>query len=198
MQEFDPQILNEKPIPPPDDFSRRARVKSLDDYRELYRKASENPEEFWGEQAKLLSWFEPPKQVLDWKPPHAHWFLGGKLNVSYNCLDRHLEKDANKPALMPEIQKIIATASSADWLERLEAAGVPCAPIQDLDAVMADPQTAAIGIIEEVPGIDLGLIGLPLSFDRERPPMRRRAPILGEHNDELLTAPAAPPRPAER
>ncbi|HUO33768.1 MAG TPA: acetate--CoA ligase [Candidatus Acidoferrum sp.] len=104
MQEFDPQVLNEKPIPPPEDFSKRARVKSLDDYRDLYRAASENPEKFWAEQAKLLHWFEQPKKILDWKPPHARWFVGGKLNVSYNCLDRHLEKDANKPALMWEAE----------------------------------------------------------------------------------------------
>ncbi|HTV59059.1 MAG TPA: acetate--CoA ligase [Verrucomicrobiae bacterium] len=104
MQEFDPKVLNEKPIPPPDDFSKRARVKSLDDYRELYGHASEKPDEFWAEQAKLLHWFEQPKQILEWTPPHAKWFLGGKLNVSYNCLDRHLEKNANKPALMWEAE----------------------------------------------------------------------------------------------
>ena len=104
MQEFDPQVLNEKPIPPPEDFSKRARVKSLDEYRELYREAAENPEAFWAEQAKLLEWFQAPKQTLEWNPPHAKWFLGGKLNVSYNCLDRHLEKNANKPALMWEAE----------------------------------------------------------------------------------------------
>jgi len=104
MQEFDPQVLNEKPIPPPEDFSKRARVKSLEDYRNLYREAAENPEKFWAEQAKLLHWFVQPQKTLDWKPPHAQWFVGGKLNVSYNCLDRHLEKDANKPALMWEAE----------------------------------------------------------------------------------------------
>jgi crotonobetainyl-CoA:carnitine CoA-transferase CaiB-like acyl-CoA transferase len=98
---------------------------------------------------------------------------------------------ANKPALIPEIQAIIATAGSAEWVERLEAAGVPCAPIQDIHDVVAEPQTAALGMIEEVPGAGLALIGLPLSFDGERPPMRRRAPGLGEHNDEILGRPPA-------
>ena len=102
---------------------------------------------------------------------------------------------ANKATLIPEIQAIIGGASSADWVERLAAAGVPCAPIQDLKEVMAEPQTAAIGMISEVPGADLALIGLPLSFDGERPPMRRRAPRLGEHNAEILGNMAA--RPAE-
>jgi acetyl-CoA synthetase len=104
MQEFDPQVLKEKPIPPPEEFSKRARVKSLEDYLELYKRADEDPEEFWAEQAKLLHWFVPPKQILDWKPPHARWFVGGKLNVSENCLDRHLERNSNKPALMWEAE----------------------------------------------------------------------------------------------
>jgi len=104
MQEFDPHVLEEKPIPPPEDFSKKARVKSLKDYREMYQKAVDNPEEFWGEQSKTLHWFVLPTKVLEWNLPHAKWFTGGKLNVSYNCLDRHLEKNANKPALMWEAE----------------------------------------------------------------------------------------------
>ncbi|MGO8919233.1 MAG: CaiB/BaiF CoA transferase family protein [Stellaceae bacterium] len=99
---------------------------------------------------------------------------------------------ANKGALIPEIQSIVRTATSVHWVERLEAAGVPCAPIQDLNDVVAEPQTAAIGMIEPVPGADISLIGLPLSFDGERPPMRRRAPLLGEHNEEVFAAAADP------
>ena len=104
MQEFDPHVLEEKPIPPPEEFSKKARVGSLEEYRELYAAAAADPEKFWAEQAKLLHWFEAPKKILEWKPPHAKWFVGGKLNVSYNCLDRHLEKNANKPALMWEAE----------------------------------------------------------------------------------------------
>jgi crotonobetainyl-CoA:carnitine CoA-transferase CaiB-like acyl-CoA transferase len=99
---------------------------------------------------------------------------------------------ANKAALIPQIQAIIRQASSAHWVEHLEAAGVPCAPVQDLADVVAEPQTAALGMIEKLPGVELGLIGLPLSFDGERPPMRQRAPRLGEHNDELLIPSDAP------
>jgi len=100
---------------------------------------------------------------------------------------------ANKAALIPQIQSIIRQASSAHWVEHLEAAGVPCAPVQDLADVAAEPQTAALGMIEKVPGVELGLVGLPLSFDGERPPMRQRAPRLGEHNDELLIPSDVPP-----
>ena len=104
MQEFDPHVLEEKPIPPPEEFSEKARVGSLEEYSQMYEAAAAAPEAFWAEQAKLLHWFEAPKKILEWKPPHAKWFVGGKLNVAYNCLDRHLEKNANKPALMWEAE----------------------------------------------------------------------------------------------
>jgi crotonobetainyl-CoA:carnitine CoA-transferase CaiB-like acyl-CoA transferase len=95
-------------------------------------------------------------------------------------------RNANKGALVPEIAALIRGSTSADWVARLETAGVPCAPIQDLSDVAAAPQTAAIGMVEEAPGSGLSLMGLPLSFDGARPAMRRRAPELGEHNRELL------------
>ena len=104
MSEFDPQVLNEKPVPPPEDFSKRSRVRSLEDYKALYERAAKDPEGYWGEQVKLLDWFEPPKKTLEWDLPHAKWFVGGKLNVSHNCLDRHLEKHGNKPALLWEAE----------------------------------------------------------------------------------------------
>ena len=104
MQEFDPHVLDEKPVPPPEEFSKHAHVKSLDEYREMHRQALQDPEGYWGEQAKMLHWFEAPRRVLEWNLPHAKWFVGGKLNVSYNCLDRHLEKIPNKPALLWEAE----------------------------------------------------------------------------------------------
>jgi acetyl-CoA synthetase len=104
MQEFAPHVLEEKPIPPPEEFSKKAHVGSLEEYREMYAEAQADPEAFWAEQAKLLHWFAAPQKVLEWNPPHAKWFVGGKLNVAYNCLDRHLEKNANKPALMWEAE----------------------------------------------------------------------------------------------
>jgi len=104
MQEFDPHVLDEKLIAPPEDFSKKAHVGSLDEYKEMYDQAQDDPEKFWGAQAKLLHWFSKPKKVLEWNPPHAKWFVGGKLNVAYNCLDRHLKENANKPALMWEAE----------------------------------------------------------------------------------------------
>jgi acetyl-CoA synthetase len=104
MQEFDPHVLEEKAVPPPVDFSKRAHIKSLDEYRAIYQRSLSDPEAYWAEQAKLLDWFEPYKQVLDWQIPHAKWFIGGKLNVAHNCLDRHLQTRGNKPALLWEAE----------------------------------------------------------------------------------------------
>ena len=65
--------------------------------------AGKSPEQFWEDQAKSLEWMSPWSQVLDWKPPHAKWFVGGKLNVSVNCLDRHLRGPRrNKAAIIWE------------------------------------------------------------------------------------------------
>jgi len=104
MSEFDPKVLNEPPIAPPEEFQSRARVNSLTEYEALHRYALEKPEDFWREQAELLHWFEPPSETLVWNLPHAKWYVGGKLNVSYNCIDRHLEKNGNKPAIMWEAE----------------------------------------------------------------------------------------------
>src|SRR5262245_4542554 len=89
---------------PKKDFSKRAHVKSLAEYRKLYVQSIKSPEKFWARQAKNeLVWFKPWKTVLQWKVPFAKWFAGGQLNVSYNCLDKHLGTAiANKAALIWE------------------------------------------------------------------------------------------------
>jgi acetyl-CoA synthetase len=69
----------------------------------IRKQALENSEEFWEEQAKYLKWFKEWDKVLDWNPPFAKWFVGGKLNASINCLDRHIDSDAkNKVAIIWE------------------------------------------------------------------------------------------------
>ncbi len=60
-------------------------------YFDIYRRSIEQPEEFWAEQAHQLDWFKPWDKVLEWKPPFAHWFVGGQLNASYICVDRHVK-----------------------------------------------------------------------------------------------------------
>src|SRR5438876_975944 len=89
---------------PPKEFARRARITSMAQYRKLYNDSIRSPEKFWARQAQNeLVWFKPWKKVLQWKLPYAKWFVGGQLNVSYNCLDRHLDTPtANKAALIWE------------------------------------------------------------------------------------------------
>ena len=86
-------LLDEKrKIEPPEEFSSKAYIKSLDEYKVLYNKSKDDLEGFWAEQAEdLLHWSKPWEKVLDWQPPFAKWFQGGKLNIAYNCIDRHIE-----------------------------------------------------------------------------------------------------------
>jgi acetyl-CoA synthetase len=77
-------------FPPPAEFAARAHIKSLADYERLWQRAKDDPQGFWAEQAETLHWFKKWDTVLTWNEPHARWFDGGKINASYNCLDRHL------------------------------------------------------------------------------------------------------------
>src|SRR5438876_11497460 len=98
-------VLHEDRVfPPAKEFSKKARIKSLAEYRKLYNESVRSPEKFWSKAAKNeLVWFKPWKKVLQWKEPFAKWFVGGQLNVSYNCLDRWLDTSAaNKAALIWE------------------------------------------------------------------------------------------------
>ena len=89
---------------PAKEFSQRARIKSLAHYRKLHAESLKSPEKFWARAAKNeLVWFKPWKKVLQWKVPNAKWFIGGKLNVSHNCLDKWLgTATANKAAIIWE------------------------------------------------------------------------------------------------
>jgi len=89
---------------PAKEFSKTAHVKSMAEYQKLYRESVQAPEKFWAKQAKNeLVWFRPWKKVLEWKAPFAKWFTGGQLNLSYNCLDRHLGTPvANRAAIIWE------------------------------------------------------------------------------------------------
>src|SRR5437870_10975759 len=87
----------------PEQFRQQAHIKSLDDYERIYRESVEQPEKFWGQVAEELHWFKQWEKVLEWKNPWAKWFLGGQLNLSYNCLDRHVQTfRKNKAALIWE------------------------------------------------------------------------------------------------
>jgi acetyl-CoA synthetase len=91
-------------FPPNPEFSRHAHIKSMQEYQALYDRAKEDPAAFWGDLArKELTWFEDFTTSLDWQPPFAKWFTGGKINACYNCVDRHLSGPRrNKVALLFE------------------------------------------------------------------------------------------------
>src|SRR2546428_1951398 len=88
---------------PPRAFSAKAHIKSMAQYERMYRDSVRNPEKFWGRVAEELEWFKKWRQVMQWKLPFAKWFVGGKTNICYNCLDRHLDGPRrNKAALIWE------------------------------------------------------------------------------------------------
>jgi crotonobetainyl-CoA:carnitine CoA-transferase CaiB-like acyl-CoA transferase len=97
------------------------------------------------------------------------------------------DRVVNRGELVPILTDLFKTAPIAAWAERLDAAGIPYAPIQTLDKVVSDAQTTALGIIQDWRGTPpLSLVGLPLSFDGARPPFTALAPRLGEANSEFL------------
>ena len=95
-------LHEERVFPPPKSFSEHAHIKSMEELDQLRSEADKDPEAFWGRYAEQeLHWFKKWDSVLKWVPPHAEWFVGGKINISYNCLDRHLSTwRRNKAALI--------------------------------------------------------------------------------------------------
>jgi acetyl-CoA synthetase len=96
-------LVEQRVFEPPAGFAAQARVGSMAAYEALAARAAAEPERFWAEVASELRWAEPWRRVLDWKLPDARWFVGGRTNVSVNCLDRHLDGPRrNKAALLFE------------------------------------------------------------------------------------------------
>ncbi len=100
MSQIDSVLTEQRVFAPPDDFARRAHIRSMDEYRRLAEEARRDPIAYWGARGREeLFWKEPFQTVLDWKPPHARWYVEGKTNLSYNCLDRHLAQRKDKVAI---------------------------------------------------------------------------------------------------
>lgn len=92
---------------------------------------------------------------------------------------------ANQAALYAMLDALIVTKPTAEWTTCLEAAGVPCSPVNNLAQMVSHPQTEALGLIQDVPGTDMRFVGLPLSFDGIRPQPTSPPPKLGEHSNLL-------------
>jgi acetyl-CoA synthetase len=98
-QNLEALLQEDRRFPPSPEFRKQANASDA----AIYKQAAANPESFWESYARELDWFEPWHKVLEWTPPYAQWFVGGKLNVSHNCLDRHLTTARrNKAALIWE------------------------------------------------------------------------------------------------
>ncbi|MEM7770280.1 MAG: acetate--CoA ligase [Cyanobacteria bacterium P01_A01_bin.37] len=97
-------LQEDRVFSPPADFSEQAHIKNFAAYQQLYDRAKADPATFWAELAdQELDWFEKWNTVLDWQPPDVKWFVGGKLNITYNCIDRHLKTwRRNKAAIIWE------------------------------------------------------------------------------------------------
>jgi acetyl-CoA synthetase len=101
--QLDTVLQEARLFPPPPEFSAKARIKSLAEYEAQWSEAAADIEKFWGNLAGELHWFTPFSKVLQWNEPFANWFVGGKTNVSYNCLDTHLNSATrNKAAIVWE------------------------------------------------------------------------------------------------
>ena len=92
----------------------------------------------------------------------------------------------HREEIVPEVARIVAARTKGEWIDRLEEAGVPCAPIHAMDEALTHPQAEATGMILPLPELDFELMGLPVSFDGRRPGIRRPPPRLGQHNDEVI------------
>jgi acetyl-CoA synthetase len=96
---FDDLLHEQRAFPPSDDFRQAAVLSDAS----IYEKARSDPEAYWAERAGKLDWFQPWERVMNWQPPRVRWFEGGKLNITHNCLDRHLKSARrNKAAIIWE------------------------------------------------------------------------------------------------
>ncbi len=102
-ENIESHLVEKRVFKPAKAFAKGARIKSLEQYRRMYRESIKRPDKFWAREAGELVWERRWKSVLKWKAPFAQWFAGGKLNVSVNCLDRHLDGPTrNKVAILWE------------------------------------------------------------------------------------------------
>ena len=87
---LDSILREDRVFPPPEEFAARARIKSMAEYQQICRLAEREPEKFWGDIARELYWKTPWQEVLQWEFPWAKWFVGGKMNLSFNCLEHQI------------------------------------------------------------------------------------------------------------
>jgi acetyl-CoA synthetase len=147
---IDSTLDEQRTFPPPAEFSQRAHIKSLAEYEALYKESVEQPEKFWARAAEELHWFKKWDKVLEWKAPWAKWFLGGQINLSYNCLDRHVQTTRkNKAALIWESEpgEIRTYTYQQLWREVQKFANV----LKNLGVRKSDRVAIYMGMTPELP-----------------------------------------------
>src|SRR5574338_292007 len=101
-RELESHLDERRVFPPPRELQARARVRSMEEYQQLRRRALEDPEGFWSAEARTLDWIRPWSRFFEKESPFCRFFVGGQLNLSANCLDRHLAARGDKPAIVWE------------------------------------------------------------------------------------------------
>ena len=102
-QNIESHLVENRVFNPSPEFSKAARIKSLAEYKKLHAESIADPEAFWAREASELQWSKPWTKVLEWDEPFAKWFVGGELNITENCVDRHLAgARRNKAAIIWE------------------------------------------------------------------------------------------------
>ena len=97
------------------------------------------------------------------------------------------DRTKNRVALVTAIRPVLREKTRERWMEAFTRAGVPCAPVNDLAELAATPQLAAVDLLRQLPGTDLRVVGLPISFNRKRPYPRTGAPAPAQDNEEILS-----------
>jgi acetyl-CoA synthetase len=147
---IDSTLDEQRSFEPPAEFSRKAQIKSLAEYEALYKESVEQPEKFWARAAEELHWFRKWDKVLEWKAPWAKWFVGGEMNLSYNCLDRHVRTARkNKAALIWESEpgEIRTCTYQQLWKEVQKFANV----LKSLGVRKGDRVAIYMGMTPELP-----------------------------------------------
>jgi acetyl-CoA synthetase len=147
---IDSTLDEQRSFEPPAEFSQKAQIKSLAEYEALYKESVEQPEKFWARAAEELHWFRKWDKVLEWKAPWAKWFVGGQINLSYNCLDRHVQTARkNKAALIWESEpgEIRTYTYQQLWKEVQKFANV----LKNLGVRKGDRVAIYMGMTPELP-----------------------------------------------
>ena len=147
---IDSTLDEQRSFAPSAEFSQKAQIKSLAEYEALYKESVEQPETFWARAADELHWFKRWDKVLEWKAPWAKWFVGGDINLSYNCLDRHVHTARkNKAALIWESEpgEIRTYTYQQLWKEVQKFANV----LKDLGVRKGDRVAIYMGMTPELP-----------------------------------------------